>query len=234
MQEIWLSGLNGDEPLTNELTTKIRSWFGELHEIHEVKILRCLQLKAEPVGSTLHLFCHASQDAYAAIAYARSEYVDGSVSIRMIASKSKVAPLKAVSVPRLELIGATLSVRLASTITNVLKYDSVYYWTDSMNVLWWITRRSRTLKTCVANRIAKIQRDTETMQWRHVKTKENPVDPASRGISVNELANCELWWHQGMFAITPCVRGRGSCSFMCCRTRPVVAITHCSFILMLV
>ena len=101
----------------------------------------------------------------------------------MIYSKAKVAPLKVTSIPRLELMGATMSVRLALKIMKLFEVseDETHFWTDSMNVLWWISRRSKTLKTFVANRIGMIHRASKLSQWRHVEGQVNPEYLASRG-----------------------------------------------------
>ena len=69
---------------------------------------------------SLPFFCDASSIAYAAVAYQRTEYKDGSITVRMIASKTKVAPIKAVSIPRMELMGAVLSVKLSDVVSTTL------------------------------------------------------------------------------------------------------------------
>ena len=111
-------------------------------------------------------------------------------------SKSRVAPLSAISIPRLELMGAILGLRLAFSVVKILKVDkkSLMFWTDSMNVLWWIRKPSRGFKPFVANRIGEIQSSMNPQQWRHVSTKENPADLPTRGTSVVNLKDNALWW----------------------------------------
>ena len=147
------------------------------------------------------MYTDASAEAYGAVVYSRCEYESGNVAVRLIASKSRVAPLKATSIPRLELMGAVLGQRLGLAISKVYEIDaySVEYWTDSMNVLWWIHRPSRTFKPFVANRIGEIHSDSDPVQWRHVPTKENPADLLTRGLTVEELASKELWWEGAKF-----------------------------------
>ena len=77
--------------------------------------------------------------------------------------------------------------------------DSVYYWTDSQNVSWWIRKRSRILKTFVANRVANIQEVSDSSQWRYVSTKENPADLATRELKMNELIAGALWCEGPVF-----------------------------------
>ena len=94
-------------------------------------------------------------------------------------------------------MAATLSLHLANTVTEVYKIDpmKVNYWTDSMNVLWWVRNHSRKFKPFVVNRISEIQSLSSPEKWNHVKTKENPADLLSRGMSVKDLAQSNLWWY---------------------------------------
>lgn len=93
----------------------------------------------------MHTFVDASENAYGAVTYARYSYKDGSISTNIVAAKTRVAPSKALSIPRLELMGAIIGVRLSTRISNVmdLKMNQLIYWSDSLNVLWWIHGRSR-------------------------------------------------------------------------------------------
>ena len=113
---------------------------------------RCL--KQSEVSSALHVLVDASPAAYGATAYARYIYQIGSISTRIIAAKARVALLKAVSLPGLEMMDAIVGLRLASSISNVLEFliKQATFWSDSMDVLWWIRRPSREFKPVVANR----------------------------------------------------------------------------------
>ena len=106
----------------------------------------------------LHVFSDASKEAYATVAYLVCRYPDGTTSLRIIASKSRVAPTKPVTIPRLELMGAVLLVRLAKTINKTLEVEGINIWTDSTNVLHWIRNQSREFKPFVANRVGEIHR----------------------------------------------------------------------------
>nr|CAH7755984.1 unnamed protein product [Callosobruchus chinensis] len=144
----------------------------------------------------LHGFCDASQRAYGACVYVKSITNDTS-STQLLCSKSRVAPLKTVSLPRLELCGALLLTRLMSKVLESIKIsvDSVSYWTDSSIVLCWISAPPNTWKLFVSNRISKIQGSTDVSQWKHVASADNPADLVSRGISASQLPSCKIWWH---------------------------------------
>ena len=109
------------------------------------------------------------------------EYQNGDASSKLVVAKTKVAPLATISIPRLELMAAVLSLHLANTVAEVYNIDqidqmNVNYWTDSMNVLWWVRNHSRKFKPFVANRISEIRRLSAPEKWNHVRTKENPAD----------------------------------------------------------
>ena len=197
MQELWIHGLDWDEKLPTELSTKVMSWFEELILLPTIKVQRCLQLKKQVRLMSLHAFIDASEHAYGAVVYQKSEYQDGSSSVCLVASKSKVAPLQSISIPRLELMGAVLGTRLAQTIATVMKVEknSITFWTDSACVLYWIREHSKKLKPFVANRISEIQMKTIPDQWKYVPTKMNPADYVSRGVRLSDLGKLTTWWH---------------------------------------
>lgn len=142
-------------------------------------------------------FVDALQQAFGAVSYLRCKYEDGSVTSRLIASKSKVAPLTPITIPRLELMGAIVGLRLTQSISRVLEVPikAATFYSDSTDVLWWIHGRGRDFRPFVANRIGEIQISTDPAQWHHVRTKENPADLCSRGSSPSELAESRLWWN---------------------------------------
>lgn len=115
----------------------------------------------------------------------------------ILASKSKVAPLTPLTVPRLELSAVLLLTRLVKFVKVTLELSAVpcTCWTDSTIVLTWIRSHPSRWKTFVANRVAKIQVDLPAAVWRHVPTSSNPADCASRGLYGDELITHHLWWH---------------------------------------
>ena len=157
---IWASGLDWNEILDEDLHSKAEIWLKEFENLKQVKVPRCIRLgQEEEVRSfSLHTFVDASQDAYGAVVYGKFVYHSGKQYCRLIAAKSRVAPLKAMSIPRLELTAAVLEERLRASITSALnlKPDQITYWSDSMNVLWWIRSPSRMYQVFVTNRVGEI------------------------------------------------------------------------------
>ncbi|XP_055613513.1 uncharacterized protein LOC129759956 [Uranotaenia lowii] len=143
----------------------------------------------------LHCFTDASESAYGACIYARTEKANGEVKVVLLAAKSRVAPLQRRSIPRLELCAAQLGARLSTRVVDTLDLKStpIYYWTDSMVVIYWLRAPSQTWKTFVANRVADIHILTKNASWQHVPGVNNPADVVSRGLTVHQLLNCKLW-----------------------------------------
>ena len=194
IQEIWMSGVDWDEPLPSNISDKAKQWFDEASHISEVKIPRCL-IQNDANNLSLHVFSDASSKAFGAVMYLRETY-NQIVRIRFVASKTKVAPVKVVSIPRLELLGACIGVKLAKKISEVLGFGlhKVVFWSDSEDVLYWIKQHARVFKPFVANRVGYIQEDTDAKQWRYVPTHDNPADLLSRGMSAKECVNSVQWW----------------------------------------
>ncbi|KAL4103986.1 hypothetical protein QTP88_019299 [Uroleucon formosanum] len=148
----------------------------------------------------LHGFADASQEAYRACVYIRSVAASGSITVSLAVSKSRVAPLKPTTIPRLELSGALLLAELAhdvllelSKVNIIINSLNISLWSDSTIVLSWINT-SKPLKVFVANRVAQITDLTSPSQWMHVPTSSNPADIITRGIDVQSLSHNQLWW----------------------------------------
>ena len=206
VQQAWLEALQWDDPLPSKQKEEWKNWFSDLSLLEEIKIPRCLKdTSAKESSITLHTFSDASEKAYAAAVYTRHEYEDGNVTTRLIASKTRLSPLKTVSIPRLELMGALIGLRLANQVCSALKIPSsnVTYWVDSLNVGFWIRGQSREYKPFVAHRIGAIHDKSNPDQWRYVPTDLNPADLGTRGMTARELTKSSKWWNGPDFLHCP-------------------------------
>ena len=166
---MWTAGLDWDEELTEPLTNAAQAWFSELPELAQLQIPQCLLLRGKQIDNvSMHTFVDASENAFGAAAYVRYSYRDGTISTNIVAAKTRVAPTIATSIPRLELMGAVIGVRVSTRIARVLELQisQAVFWSDSQNVLWWIHGHSQDFKPFVANRVGEMQPITHPEQWR--------------------------------------------------------------------
>lgn len=197
MQQLWPEGVEWDQPLSDELIGAWGSYHQSLLELNTLRIPRNVTPgNASPIFDVAG-FGDASELAYGACLYAVSRDRRGEAHSLLLCSKSRVAPLKKISLPRLELEAALLLSQLLSSVKAAFgeRIDQVRLWSDSTVTLGWIKAESQRFKTYVANRITKIQELTEGATWHHVPTAENPADLLSRGTTVDNLKSCALWWH---------------------------------------
>ncbi|XP_072401151.1 uncharacterized protein [Diabrotica undecimpunctata] len=199
MRKIWLAKIDWDDHLSSEILKEWLKFIQGLSCLQSLKIPRCFFKNKNIRKIEIHGFSDASIHAYAACVYIRVIYDSNTFSCALIASKSRVAPLKIVSLPRLELMGAVICSKLTQRIVSTLKIripqiDSINLWSDSEIVLAWLKSPPSRWTPFVANRVATIQQNSEFI-WRYVKSKENPADILSRGISPLELPNSALWFN---------------------------------------
>ncbi|XP_055605853.1 uncharacterized protein LOC129754023 [Uranotaenia lowii] len=187
--------LDWDSPLPKMVGEEWWKFYKQLPLLQEISIGRCLIIP-KAVSVEIHCFSDASVKAFGTCAYVKSKNAEGSVWIRLVSSKSKVAPLKCQSIPRLELCGALMAAQLYQKLAESLQIScKVHFWTDSSCVLRWLESTPTTWTTYVANRVSKIQIITEGHTWSHVAGIDNPADVISRGIYPESLLDSSLWWH---------------------------------------
>ena len=149
------------------------------------------------VSTELHKFCDDSEAAYSGVIYLRAVDTKGDVHVSLVIAKTKVAPLKRLSIPRLELCSTGLLFKLLSHVagTLVIPSQNIHAWTDSHVVLGWLRSNPRRFKPFVGNRIAEMSEVMPVGCWHHVSGIDNPADCASRGMLPYQLAQFELWWY---------------------------------------
>ena len=153
MQQAWVDTLEWDEVLPSVQREQWKTWFGQLPLLEEIKIPRGLEDTSRKESSiTLYTFSDSSEKAYAVAVYSRHKFENGRVTTCFVESRTRLAPLKIVSIARLKLMGALIGLRLANQVSSALKISSsdVTYWKDGLNVAYWIRGQSREYKPFVA------------------------------------------------------------------------------------
>ncbi|GFV00398.1 integrase catalytic domain-containing protein [Trichonephila clavipes] len=203
LQKLWMLKIDWTDLLPDTINREWRQFVESLQVVNDININRCIVVE-QPEVIELHGFSDASQSAYGAVVYCKSITSDRKMLVHLIASKSRVAPTKQTTIPRLELYAAVLLAKLVHRVKQALKLNvtNTFLWSDSMIVLSWIRKESYQLKTFVANRIATIQEITSSEQWRYVATEDNPADFVSRGMDSLKLKTCELWWNGPKFLMS--------------------------------
>ena len=193
-QRVCRSKIGWDDPLPDDIEKEWSEWKSQISFLERVRVQRhCLLPNYDRLE--LHGFSDASEVAYSAVVYVKSSRGNESMS-NLIMCKNRVAPLKKLSIPRLELMGALLLSRLMAVVVAFLKHlkiDAILYYTDSMNVLYWIRTEHRMWCIFVACRIKEINSLSSFVSWKYVRTHENPADVATRGLKPAEFVNHELY-----------------------------------------
>lgn len=199
LQEMCRVNAGWDEPLSDDLRPKWEQWLADLPALAHLQIPRRLA----PDGfenitqREVHHFSDASFEGYGQCSYLRMVNDKNQVHCSLIMGKARVTPKKVVTIPRLELTAALVSVKVSHMLRSELKTQDVkeYFWTDSKVVLGYIGNEARRFHVFVANRVQQIKDATQVHQWRHVSTDQNPADHASRGLRPHEFA--ESSWFTG-------------------------------------
>ena len=194
LREIWTMDLDWDEELPPEILSLWTKYRNDLHNIQGIHLNRLVHCGAETIE--LHGFSDASIQAYSAAVYARFVDETGVTHTSLLAAKTRVAPIKQQSLPRLELCGALLLSRLLTRVVESLSSHSttIHAWCDSTIVLSWLSQPPIKLKTFEGNRTSKILDKIPRSAWNHVSSKDNPADCASRGMPASTLQQFQLWW----------------------------------------
>ncbi|KHJ44508.1 Pao retrotransposon peptidase [Trichuris suis] len=196
LQKLWLKGIDWDDLIPKDVASVWTGWKRECAASFAVEIERSMKLvpDGKEMQLDLHTFCDASETAYGAVVYVKAEKASGEQFVNIVMAKTRVAPVKRVTLPRLELLAALLGARLTLFVKDQLKLTirKAYCWTDSEVVLSWIKGNPSGWKPFVRNRVEEILQTTEPSQWRYCPTGQNPADLASRGCSIKKVS---VWWH---------------------------------------
>ena len=198
VQELFCAMLQWDETLTGKLLERWQALIEEFKGCQPIRIPQYYALLSDNVTFyQLIGFCDASFVAYAAVVYLLMRGVEATTT-RLVASRTRVAPIQQQTIPRLELLGAVLLSRLSKTVSNSLSMEinleSPICYTDSQIALFWIKGIDKDWKPFIHNHATEIRKTVPIDCWRHCPGKENPADLPSRGVSPADLKESSLWW----------------------------------------
>lgn len=190
LQQLWQEHVGWDTVLTTDLHAKWSTIAANIAEATTLPIIRKYTASIPtPHGTStnIHVFADASHKAYGAVAYIQQDQQPAS----LLMSKSRAAPLKQLSLPRLELKAAVLAAKLSVFIRTSLNIDcTLYLWSDSQIVLHWIASQ-KTLKPFISHRVNEI-RSISTC-WKYCPSVDNPADLLTRGVTFQQMNSSTNW-----------------------------------------
>lgn len=195
IQDIWKEKLAWDDLVPTVIAKRWHNFQETLPILNS--ILARYAVIPMPVNVTLHGYADASETAYGAAIFIVSKYSDHRIHSNLLCAKARVAPVKRLTLPRLELCAAMILARSMAEMGRSMKVrvNEVRLRTDSTIVLGWIGIAPHLLKTFVANRVWEVQDLTRVQAWGHVRSEDNPADVISRGMSPETLKEHMLWWN---------------------------------------
>ena len=196
LQSLWLLKTGWDDHLPSSVLQEWQIYAEDVNQAVEKIVDRWVGYDEDTQSIELIGFCDASQRAYSAVVYLKVTRKNATCTTSLLMAKTKVAPIRTVSIPRLELCGAVLLKNLLLHITTLLEVpvSRIRCFTDSKIVLAWLAKPANSWKTFVGNRVSSIQSELKKASWHHVKSRENPADLNSRGLAWAELDQSTLWW----------------------------------------
>ena len=196
-QDITRLKFKWDEVLPLEIQNRWLEWVNSLHSLKDVMISRCVKpVDYNDAYLELHHFSDASERAYGCCSYLRCVNKEGKIQVNLLCSKSKVAPIKSVSIPRLELQAAVVAVRMDATLKKQLHLDlgESRFWSDSQIALQYIANEKQRFHVFVANRVSEIRNQSHPSQWGHISGTDNPADLTTREQNPEKLL-ASNWFH---------------------------------------
>ncbi len=189
--------LSWDDPVPLDFVPSWNDWLNQLPILESIQVDRCFKPPqfGEIASTEIHVFSDASTVGYGAVGYLRQVDISGTIHCSFLMSKSRLAPLKQTTIPRLELTAGTTAIRLGCLLHNELgiAIDKTIYYTDSTTVLSYLANRTRKFPIFVANRVQFILDYSKVTDWHYIDSKSNPADCASRGMNAHDIMNNPEW-----------------------------------------
>lgn len=173
LQDLYRNDADWDEPICDELRPRWERWRSELRTLESLRIPRCF--KPEGFGQIKTVELHHFSDASYLIRESDQTHCS------LVMGKARVTPLKPVTIPRLELTAAVVSVKISQWLGEELDYQDVseFFWTDSKVVIGYISNTTSRFHVFVANRLQQTHDHTKPQQWQYISSQSNPADAAS-------------------------------------------------------
>ncbi|XP_074657128.1 uncharacterized protein LOC141910296 [Tubulanus polymorphus] len=191
LQDIWRRSLVWDDPVPKDIKdrwVKISKETSQALDFDYGRMTFDYGLDSID-GCELHVFADASEKAYGAVAYLVRD-----TDSRLLMSKSRVAPVKQLSIPQLELVAGVIASRLAKFILDAIGTPKkLFAWSDYQSVLYRL-QSDNPLKSFELNRITEIKSQVPDAVWGYCPSSENPADVLTRGCTASELRCNRLWW----------------------------------------
>lgn len=197
VKELWQEKISWDASPPERIVKKFMAITEQLPLLSQLTIPRHIGVRKES-GVVIVGFCDASLNAYGRVIYLHSTDLEGNVTVELLCSKSKVAPVKVETLARLELCAAVLLSKLIRTVVetykNRISIAEIYAFSDSTITLSWIHSSPHRWSIFVSNRVARCQSNLDSKHFYHVPGKDNPSDCLSRGMLPAQLKTNPLWW----------------------------------------
>ncbi|UYV79359.1 hypothetical protein LAZ67_17002284 [Cordylochernes scorpioides] len=187
VQDAWKENKSWYEQLNEDRRVEFIKWRKQALELDQIKIPRwILPIKGR---TTLHVFCDASAIAYATVIFMRIENASVIV-VRFVEARNRLATIKRITIPRLELLACLIGARLLVHVLENLEEspEKIQCWTDSSPALYWIQQQENWAQF-VSNRVKEITTLTKSEDWNHVAGEHNPADLPSRAIEEERRKN---------------------------------------------
>lgn len=197
VKELWQEKIAWDAIPPELIIKKFVALTDQLPLLSQLTIPRHIGVTRES-NVTIVGFCDASLNAYGAVIYIQSTDSQGNISVQLLCSKSKVAPVKIETLARLELCAALLLSKLIRTVVKTyetrISISGIYAFSDSTITLSWLHSSPHRWSIFVSNRVAQCQANLDSKHFYHIPGKDNPSDCLSRGMLPGQLKSHPLWW----------------------------------------